>query len=176
MSFGPRVGLNIARLSSPDFSLYPERREESSYLAPSFGLVFQRDLSTVIFVRIEPGYTQKGTKYSVGSSDGGRISTTTKLEYVTVPVLLGAQLPLGPISPYVVIGPNVGMSFTQGYNAFDFALDAGLGTSVYLSSAISMFAEVRTSIGFSNFRTPARSYPTAHTRGVLPSLGLLFLL
>jgi hypothetical protein len=175
-SIGPRVGLNVASLSSPDFSPYPDPREESSYLAPSFGLVFQRDLSTVIFVRIEPGYTQKGTKYSIKFSGEGGISATTKVDYVTVPVLLGAQVPVGPISPYVIVGPNVGMAFTQGYNAFDFALDAGLGAFVYPSPTISMFAELRTSIGFSNFRATAGSYPTSHTRGVLPSLGMLFLL
>jgi hypothetical protein len=98
------------------------------------------------------------------------------VDYVTVPVLLGAQVPFGPISPYVIVGLNVGMAFTQGYNTHDFALDAGMGAFVYPSSTISIFAELRASIGFSHFRSTAGSFSGSHTRGVLPSLGMLFLL
>ena len=172
VGIGLRGGLNIASfsISSPDS--HWDGLSRSSYLGPSIGAIVQLRLSEWCFIRCEPGYVQKGTSYTLNSyflqDDTKR---TLKMDFVNLPVLIGLQIPGKQFSPYVFVGPNLGFTLTDGYNSIDVAVDAGVGVFYRVSSGVSLFLDVRYSLGVSNLNSASPGEPEIQTRAILPSCG-----
>ncbi|HEY6190735.1 MAG TPA: porin family protein [Bacteroidota bacterium] len=175
---GGEAGINIATLSVSLNDFYWDDSRVSSYVGPAFGGIVQADLTSLLFLRIEPMYVQKGTKLRIDYSvfAGPPLSTTQplKLEFLELPVTLGIQFGEGALRPHLFAGPNIGYMLTRGYSRIDFALDAGLGGEYALSSACSILLDVRYSAGLNNLNSEDPGAPELRSRGIQPMVGLLF--
>jgi len=175
---GGEAGINIATLSVSLNDFYWDESKVSSYVGPAFGGIVQADLTSLLFLRIEPMYIQKGTKhqidYSVFAGPPASIEQPLKLEFLQLPVALGVQFGEGALRPYLFAGPDIGYMLTRGYSRTDFALDVGLGGEFALSSTCSILLDIRYSAGLTNLNSEDPGAPELRSRGIQPLVGLLF--
>ena len=165
--WGPRGGVNasaftggITDLFQPDYRFFP-----------NLGLALQVDLAPNLAFRTEAAYSVKGGGsesdiIDVGGNVIGTIKHTWRFEYVEVPLLLRAKMPLtaGP-TPYLEVGPSVafavGGSFESEGSGFpeqdlrddmeDVDLGFGGGFGLELPAGPSRAAlEIRYTRGFSS--------------------------
>jgi hypothetical protein len=169
VKIGVRAGVNIATFSSSSRYFSPGT-ELSSYLGPAVGGILEMDFSGPLFFRIEPMYIQKGVSTSY-TYLGTETKRGFKLDFVQAPMLVGLQVPLGGVIPYIFVGPNLGVMLTEGYNRTDFAIDAGLGLGFEISTAVTLLLDVRYSTGLTNLGTEGA---IIETRGLQPLLGATF--
>lgn len=102
LNFGLRGGLNIANLNNVDGT-----DARTGFTAGAY-LNFKVPMSPVS-IQPEILYTQKGFDAS-GTISGQQISTTTKLDYIEIPVLAKFSFAPGPFTPKVYFGPYVGFN------------------------------------------------------------------
>lgn len=109
LHWGPRAGVNasaftggITDLFQPDYRFFP-----------NLGIALQVDLARGLAFRTEVAYSVKGGGAESEITDpGGNVIGTTKdtwqFDYIEVPLLLRARMPLaaGP-TPYLEVGPSV---------------------------------------------------------------------
>ena len=118
VAIGGHMGLNIANASySPDLQT---AFSKSSRLGFGIGAVLELRFIPYIAISIEPSYLQKGSKidgpfYVDQNGNPVQATATTKLSVLEFPVLLKAKLPVGPVKPYALFGPTLGivMSSTE---------------------------------------------------------------
>lgn len=97
---GPMVGLNLAKFGGEDVGDVDTR---TGFQA---GIYASLPLGKVVAIAPSLAYSQEGTKGDVG----GGVTTTFKLSYLELPVMLKLSAPLqgsGKIRPYVMAGPAV---------------------------------------------------------------------
>ncbi len=103
LSVGVLGGLNLANATtSPSLST-------TTRTGMIVGGSIEFGLAPMLSVQPEVLYIQKGAKYSMIFL-GQTIDATFKFDYVEVPILIKAKLPVGPLKPYVFVGPNIGFS------------------------------------------------------------------
>ncbi|HEY9165863.1 MAG TPA: porin family protein [Candidatus Kryptonia bacterium] len=167
LSVGVLGGLNLANATtSPSLST-------TTRTGMIVGGSIEFGLAPMLSVQPEVLYIQKGAKYSMIFL-GQTIDATFKFDYVEVPILIKAKLPVGPLKPYVFVGPNIGFSVNaQGeVTAFgqtqtskidstkstDFCLDIGAGVEYSLIANLSLTGDVRYSLGLTNIGTESESW------------------
>ncbi|MEM1323661.1 MAG: porin family protein [Bacteroidota bacterium] len=156
LSFGGRVGVNLASVSGEDDN-------SDSKLGLDIAAVIVLPVSETFFIQPEVHFLQKGGKEEDGFS-GQEIKST--LNYIQIPILakyvFGDQETLGF---YVLGGPSIGLgvgvktavgdndatgSFEDaGFKAFDFGVDLGVGVLVPAGPG-TFFIDVRYLLGLSN--------------------------
>lgn len=102
LNFGLRGGLNFANLNNVD-----DTETRTGFMGGIY-LNFKVPMSPVS-IQPEVLYTQKGfdTSANIG---GQQITTTTKLDYIEVPVLAKFSFAPGPLTPKVYFGPYIGFN------------------------------------------------------------------
>lgn len=112
-SKGLIVGITTANLSGGDFS---ELIDPESRVSVGGGVFVAHSLFRGVSIQVRALYTGKGAKtISIATDpDGneiGEITSTWKLDYVNVPVLLRLAVPIGPrVRPFVSAGPDFGFN------------------------------------------------------------------
>ena len=173
--WGPRLGVNasaftggITDLFQPDYRFFP-----------NLGLAVHVDLAPNLAFRTEAAYSVKGggAESEITDTEGnviGTVKDTWRLEYVEVPLLVRARMPLaaGP-SPYLEVGPSIafaiGGQFESEGSGFptqalrgemedvDFGFGGGFGLELPAGPARAAL-EIRYTRGFSSARKDSGGY------------------
>lgn len=187
---GPRFGINLSSISNePD---YPTGVEQSSQLNLMFGAAAELGIAGPMYVEVEILYVQKGEEISgfVNNQPAEQVATASFLE---IPILAKVKFPLGVVSPYAFIGPNIGLllSATQeltvqgqsqgevdikeSLSSIDFALDFGGGVGFNIAPLITLTFDARYSLGLSNILdNPQQPNASLKTSGIQFLLGAMF--
>ena len=172
MSFGGSVGLNISSASfSPDL---PSAVSKSSRTGFRVSGIMEIGFVPMFALQIEPTYATGGVKETgpLFQTQLGQVvngSITSKTSYIQIPILLKLKIPVaGPVSPYVVAGPDIGFLMSaketdepNGYpssegdikdnlKSLNFALDFGAGVGYKLVPKTTLTFDVRYSLGLSD--------------------------
>lgn len=167
---GPKAGVNISNLSVAGYYYH-----FSTYVGPIMGGIIEFDLSNTFFVRAEPAYTQKGASYWRSPSDPApEQKYVLKMDYLELPIMAGVQVHTGSFRFYFVGGPDVAYTLTNGFTSTDFALDAGVGVGINLNQTIELVGDVRYSSGQTNINSKDVGVAALYTRGIQPTIGVLF--
>ncbi|MFN0157802.1 MAG: porin family protein [Bacteroidota bacterium] len=197
-ALGPKVGINFASASTE-----PSSPNISGRTTILFGSAFELMFGKMFGVQLEPGYAMKG--FSVDNitvqSNAGPVAANAVVKYneIQVPILFKAKFLDGPVKPYVLAGPNLGIvasakatvspaqgaqfeeqdiDIKESTSGMDFGLDFGGGAEFRLAQGVSLTGDVRYSLGLSNLddSTPQQGQPqgSTKTRGFQIQFGALF--
>ena len=184
---GPAVGLNMASLSIEGTS------DNSIHAGAVVGAVVELGFFPIGALSIQPHFVQKGTNVEQPFTVFGtnvKYSGPTSLNYIEVPVLLKFSLHPLPLSPYLLVGPNVGFLLSASADSLvasgntsssdiknhvastDIALDVGVGIEMEILPLTSLTADLRYSFGFTNDNDSGSN--AIHTRDIKLIVGVLF--
>jgi opacity protein-like surface antigen len=192
---GPRFGINLSSVSDdPD---YGAGVEQSSHFGFLFGAAAELGIAGPMYAEVELLYIQKGEDLKGQDQLGNPAEQIFTANYLEIPILVKAKFPLGPVSPYAFVGPNIGIllsansEFTSGgqtqdtdikdnMTSIDFALDFGAGVGFNVMPMMSLVFDVRYSLGLSDIVDPQQQpgqqtqESTEKTRGFQIMLGAMF--
>jgi hypothetical protein len=182
---GPNAGLNWSRFSI-NHNAYG-----TTLLGSSFGAIAELPLNGILSIRVEPSYIQKGLQwiyvYAGGAPTSSLFSINSYFNYFQIPIELKANLPVPFVSPYLLVGPNVGylLSAKEGqsgstpqedrtdfYKKFDCALDCGAGLDLGIAPLIKASFNVKYSLGLLNIEKISATDLQSH--GIQIYAGVLF--
>jgi hypothetical protein len=165
IALGFKGGINIAEqnLSAGGVSLNFENR--TGFVGGAFATI---GLGTTLFLQPEALYSSKGFKIDVSDIIDGDAEASVKLDYLEIPVLIGARFDIAdsPLRPSIYAGPSVGFKLScnasgsvegvtetedcsDGYESVDFGLDFGASLALELSSFDLIF-DGRYALGLTN--------------------------
>lgn len=197
ISPGVKVGGNLGTLGGEDAELVfstgmqqdvsLDRR--TGYAFGAFALI---DFAGPFALQPELMYIQKGAKTEMEFSLGGQSTTVTstmKLDYIQVPLLMKLNLPVaGPVSPNVFAGPNVGFNINASQeteaggqsdsedigddiSGTDYGVTLGAGIDFGLSAG-TLTVDVRYELGLADI--PDEGDANIRNRGIGVTAGLAF--
>jgi opacity protein-like surface antigen len=201
VGLGPKAALVLTSASyNPDL---PSQYSKSSRTAFAFGLQVETSIAGPMYAQVEVKYLQGGTIVDisglVNQQTGQPFSAkiTAKSVYFELPVLLKAKFSKGPVRPFVLAGPSVGILLAaktlveaagfgsseedakDGTNSTNFSLVFGGGVEFMATPRIGITAEGRYLLGLSDVAKEVAG-ETSHTkikgRGFLFAVGALFYL
>ncbi len=122
------------------------------------GLVGEMPLAPMFYLAPELNLVQLGNNFN--SSSG---PDSFSANYLQLPILVRAKMPMGMLTPYVFLGPYVGYLLSSGdttgsyapsppgrMNSFDIGFQGGVGTDIALWDRIAFFANARYLFGLTN--------------------------
>ncbi len=200
VAVGGRVGFNIANTSySPD--LRPAF-SKSSRLGFGIGAVVEFRFMPFIALSLEPTYIQGGDKidgpFYADANTGQPVQATVtdKVSELQFPILFKAKLPVGPVKPYVLVGPSIGIVLSAsetdelkgGYkfqdgstsvdidnkdktSSTDFALMFGVGSEFNVVPMLSLTFDIRYALGLTNLLS---NQPAQQQQVTIKSNGIMF--
>ncbi len=190
MSFGPKIGLNIASASfSPDYSSDVTKSSRTGFMG---GAAFEVMFSGIpLGIEANLFYAMQGVELS---APGEKL--TTKLDEIQIPILLKGKFPTGsPVSPYAYIGPALGFvaSAKQTYEATgqpteetdisntttgtDFQFVFGGGAEFKIESKVAVTFDLRYGLGLTDMtKNQAVGARSVKTRGFSILVGCMFTL
>ena len=142
--FGVRAGVNLSAFGGE----FGDAVEPDNRVAPNVALVYEYPLSPQLAFRGEVGWSGKGGKTKVESTDqSGNVTTIEsewRFDYIEVPLLLRGRFgSLGKATPFFELGPSIGITVSGKFeddphvlgevdlkddmNAFDVGWGAGAG-------------------------------------------------
>jgi hypothetical protein len=157
VSIGPNVGLNWTH-----FSIDHNYLLGTPLMGSSFGAIAQLPLNGILSIRVEPSYIQKGIQWPFGGEGPTSYLINSYFNYFQLPIELKANLPIPVVSPYILVGPNIGylLSAKQGlagstpqeditddYQKVDCALDFGAGLDFGITPFTTASCNVKYSSG-----------------------------
>jgi hypothetical protein len=168
---GVHGGVNIANLS------YNTPVTTSSRTGIVLGGILETGLSSYFSIQTGADYIQKGWVSG---------TTTTKLDYFEVPLLLRLNLPFPILTPFAYAGPTLGfmmsgktqagtaaaLDIKSTLNTTEFGMAFGGGFELGMSPFASLIAQLRYGIGFSDLDKSAAT--STKNKGLLISAGFLF--
>jgi hypothetical protein len=152
----------------------------SSRFVPGIGAVANRQITDRIELHAEPMFLQKGARLH----DGSEI-VVFRINYLEIPLMITYSFRMdGPLVPYAMIGPSIGMLAGASYKFSDgwvqdekdhtgfFDLGAGFGGGVKLPMGNNfLFGEARYMLGFVNVNTEVDE-SAVRNRGLQMLVGL----
>jgi hypothetical protein len=171
---GARAGLTFMTLGGDDAADNLDRR--TGLIVGGFALV---DFAGPFALQPELTYIQKG-------AENPDLDTTTKLDYIEIPVLAKFQVPLsGPVSPSLFAGPTLGFNVVSededdegntqdldNISGTEFGLAFGGGVDVGLSAG-TLMVDVRYGLGLSNV-LDSDADQSANNQGFMITAGFAF--
>ncbi len=201
-ALGLKAGLNLSSVSvDPDpYSGLQQQgitSTKSGGTGVAVGAVAELNFGKMFAVALEPGYTQKSTKWELTQAQAKATDERT-VSYLQIPVLFRVKFLEGQVRPYGFVGPNIGFVLSskakvQGFadiqdgeydvksttSSTDFGLEFGGGAEFKVARQVALTGDVRFNLGLSNLdKSPAQAGQTtsAKSRSLLIQLGVLFLL
>jgi opacity protein-like surface antigen len=197
-ALGPKFGINFASTS-----LDPAVQAASGRTTILFGAAFEVMFAKMFGVQLEPSYATKGyAANNIGvQTQGGVIAANITVGYkeIQFPILFKAKFLDGPVKPYAIVGPNLGIVASANVNVapaqgaqfqaqdvdiksstsgMDFGIDFGGGAEFNITPRIGITGDVRYSLGLSNLdnTTPQQGQvqTSTKTRGFQIQFGALF--
>lgn len=120
-SYGFRAGANLSGVDSAPLDVAQERRTGFSV-----ALYLEWRLLPYLALRNEVGYTSRGftealTERDVFGTATNRIEASTRLDYITLPVILRLHHPGAKVAPYVSGGAAVDILMDRSLGVFEFS-------------------------------------------------------
>jgi opacity protein-like surface antigen len=197
-ALGPKLGINFASTS-----IDPTVQGITGRTTILFGAAFELMFAKIIGVQVEPNYANKGyTADNVGiQTQAGVVSANITVSYkeIQIPILFKAKFLDGPVKPYALVGPNLGIVTSANVNVapgqgaqfqaqdvdiksstsgMDFGIDFGGGAEFNVAPRVAITGDVRYSLGLSNLdKTTAQQgqvQTSTKTRGFQIQFGALF--
>ncbi|MGB0177876.1 MAG: porin family protein, partial [Owenweeksia sp.] len=158
LSFGPKIGFTSSTLAGNDV---PDGTNSVSNFTA--GVFFKANAGDIVSFQPEILYAQRGATTTSGNDPDGQ---TLDVDYLQIPVLIKAQVPIGEtIYPFVYAGPYGAFELSNNYQAaifdgsivftdqadvndFDFGAVVGLGMDFQVNSFFLGF-DARYDIGMS---------------------------
>jgi hypothetical protein len=150
----------------------------------ALGAVCETSLSSVLWLRAEPMYVQKGSEVD-WPSDHDISDNTYELDYLVLPVHIKASMDYGIISPVVFTGPYLGYALSGQYvlksdgsiidaneKKIDFGWDFGGGAIIRLNDDLYITIDARYSLGVID--TDDYEGSSFMNRGTIVLAGVLF--
>jgi hypothetical protein len=201
VALGPKAALVLSNASyDPDLT---SQYSKSSRTAFAFGLQVETSIAGPVYAQVEVKYLQGGTIVDISGlvnpQTGQPFSAkvTAKNAYFELPVLIKAKFLKGPVRPFVLAGPSVGILLAaktlveaaglgsseqdskDGTNSTNFSIVFGGGAEFMATPKIGITAEGRYLLGLSDVAKEVAG-ETSHTkvkgRGLLFAVGALFYL
>ena len=142
----------------------------------NFGIFLEHNLNPNFAIRPELNYSQMG--YSInqpakpGAAANTAVTADVSADFLQLPVLVKAQMPLQGFTPYAVTGPALGVmmgkdmtvtannqvthpSLDGKTNSFAFGWVFGAGSTIPLTKTVSMDASIRYNLGLTNSESDA---------------------
>ena len=181
ISIGPNAGLNWTRFLS-NHNAYG-----TTLLGTSYGAIAELPLNGIFSIRLEPSYIQKGFQWTYGGGAPILLVRNSYFNYFQIPIELKVNLPTPVVSPYVLVGPNVGYLLsaknnppgsTQQEDETDFykkvggTLDFGAGIDFGIAPLIKASFDAKYSLGLLNMEKS--SAYELQTHGVQIYVAVLF--
>ena len=197
-ALGPKLGINFSSISSD-----PAVQGSSGRTTILFGSAFELMFAKNFGIQIEPSYATKGS-----TADNVQIPTQNGIvvanlivgyKEIQFPILFKAKFLEGPVKPYVLAGPNLGIVASANLNiapgqgaqfqaqdvdiksstsGMDFGLDFGGGAEFRVAPKVAITGDIRYSLGLSNLdnSTPQQGQVqgSTKTRGFQILFGALF--
>lgn len=150
----------------------------------ALGAVCEISLGSVLWLRAEPMYVQKGSEVD-WPSEGDALDNTYELDYLVIPLHLKASMDYGIFSPVVFAGPYFGYALSGQYvmksdgstidanqRNFDLGLDFGGGAFIRLNDDLWITIDARYSLGVID--TDDYDGSSFKNRGTIVLAGVLF--
>jgi hypothetical protein len=145
---GAKAGINIANVTFSTSGVSASADSRTAFVGGAFA---QFGLGSPWFIQPEVLYSSKGTKEG---------DVSLKVDYLEVPVLIGAAFPLSnsALKPMVFAGPSVGFKLScdeggfdcsDGVKSVDFGVVFGGGLEYALSSVV-LFLDGRYNLGLTD--------------------------
>ena len=198
ISYGPRLGINLAKWHAEDLDDAGEIKNRLGYLG---GAVFEIRFNENFAIQPEINFLQKGVKYSETDTLFGNYSSSADVSFnfLEVPVTLKVGRSFGIARVDLLAGPSLGYGlsgktrntyiingktekeeFTINFkdseiSRIDVSLQIGAAVSFGLGESARLFVDGRYLLGFTNVMSSSDSEdPTIHNRGIAFSAGVLF--
>lgn len=179
---GVKVGVSFAsQKTSGEFYPGIDRPARKGF---ALGAVCEISLSSVLWLRAEPMYIQKGSKVD-WPSEADTFDNTYELDYLVLPVHIKASMDYGIVSPVVFTGPYLGYALSGRYvlksdgsiidaneKQLDFGWDFGCGAVIRLNDDLYITIDARYSLGVID--TDDYDGSSFMNRGTVVLAGVLF--
>lgn len=180
---GVRAGVALATIYGDDA---PEDADPRiGFMA---GGLLRLDLGGVFTFQPEFVYAQKGWTQTVNTG-GTEVDVTSKLDYIEVPALLKARLPLGIVSPNLFAGPTAGVNIraqsvaegpggratsdlTDEVSTIELGVTFGGGLDVDLGASVLMI-DARAEVGLTDISSSESDLSIKNT-GFMVTAGFVF--
>lgn len=198
ISYGPRVGINLAKWEVDSEDEIGDIKNRLGFLA---GAVFEIRFNDNFAIQPEINFLQKGVKSEFSETDTifGSFSGTSDIyiNYLEVPVTLKVGKSFGVARVDLLAGPSLGYGLsgksksTYTFNGatekeefdinfkddeisrVDLGLQIGAAASFGLGESARLFVDGRYLLGFTNLIDSSGSNETIHNRGIAFSAGIL---
>jgi hypothetical protein len=120
LHYGAKLGVNLANIRG-DFADLADSKIQPGWVAGGF---VSMSFVPVLGLELDALYVEKGFKIESQGTDQsgnptGTVEAHLRLKYLDVPVLARVSLPSwGAVSPYLVVGPNIGFALSAKSEAF----------------------------------------------------------
>jgi hypothetical protein len=186
IALGLKAGINLANVSldpAPDAT-------KSARMGFLFGGIFEYTLNNMIALQAQPAYCQRGGVLE-GTVFGESVKSTTKLDYLEIPLLVKLTFGSAEMKPYVFAGPNIAILLSAktkaevgantqeedidkaNLNSTDMGLDIGAGIGYWLKADMGIFLDARYSLGLTDIDKQSSDY-TVKSGDIKICAGLLF--
>lgn len=193
-ALGFRTGLNFSTISYAQDPFQGPGITKSGTTNFAAGAVVELGFGKMFAAEVEPRFIQKGVRFeqTVQGQTATPRATSTGSE-LEIPIHFKVKFIEGPVRPYAIIGPNIGIvlsaktKFENTQNdgevdtkantsSTDFGLDFGGGAEFKVASNIALTGDIRYSLGLSNLDATPGSTNSAKARGFQVLAGVLFIL
>jgi hypothetical protein len=161
---GLKAGIDLSSLSNVDVEDPAKMVQKLGFQG---GLVAKAGFNPYLALQMELLFAQKGMKLTVTES-GITAKVWTNINYLEIPLLLKASIPLDPVFIYANVGPSLGIGLSaklatdpdlglnqtikfeeNGFQRLDFGVVFGGGVGVKLGNG-ELFLDLRYTLGISD--------------------------
>jgi hypothetical protein len=165
IALGFKGGINIAKQDLNVSGLTLNLDSRTGFVGGAFATI---GLGTTLFLQPEALYSSKGFKIDVSEIIDGDVEASVKLDYLEIPVLIGARFDIAdsPLRPSIYAGPSIGFKLScnasgsvegvtetddcgDDFESVDFGLDFGASLAFELSS-FDLILDGRYALGLTN--------------------------
>jgi opacity protein-like surface antigen len=178
VSLGLQGGLNISKV---DVNNEIVQSQISSINSFTFGAIINYKLNSIISLQSELRYLRSGNEQNMGGNE----IIIDHFDYLEIPIYAIAEFPNSFISPFALVGINMGYllkatqkyyfhndDFTEFFNRTNFSIDVGLGVKHSLYKNIWVQFSSRYSYGI--YSLDKEHSDGRKTRGIQILLGVLY--
>jgi len=178
VSLGLQGGLNISKV---DLNNEIVQSQISSINSFTFGAIINYKLNSIISLQSELRYLRSGNEQNMGGNE----IIIDHFDYLEIPIYAIAELPNSFISPFALVGINMGYllkatqkyhfhnsDFTEYFNKSNFSIDVGLG--VKHSFYKNIWVQFSSRYSFGMYSLDKEHVDGRKTRGIQILLGVLY--
>lgn len=180
------VVVQVAAGLNAGYAQTPGPQTGTTRNAMAFSVMFEKKLDETFYLCPELSYVQRGVTTNLANVGGITVAGSVQLNYLEIPLLLKAKVPLTPrLKAFIVGGPWAGLilsrqveilglingDLSQRFKQADFGVLAGVGLEYQVNPDFAVVGHLRNTIGLVNIDS---SDSTFFTRGIQLLIGAQF--